>query len=348
MSELVRRLDRDRFDVRVACFHRDGAWLPRVAETASVTEFPIRGFARSATIRQAAAFARWCRRNGVQIVQSCDLYTNVFALPAAALAGVPVRIGSRRELNPDKTAAQIALQRLAYRCAHLVVANSSAARQQVEQEGVPSGRVRVIPNGITIAHFTPASGVRPVRTVLTVANLRREKAHDVLLKAAAQLAPAHPQLRFVVAGGGPREGELRALSSSLGLDGRVEFLGHVENVPALLARADAFVLPSLSEAFPNAAMEAMAAGLPVVASAVGGLLDLIEHGRNGLLVPAGDCDALAAAMASLVADPALAARLGGAARDDVAYRYSFERMVRSFEELYLGHLGLPTAQPCAA
>jgi glycosyltransferase involved in cell wall biosynthesis len=122
----------------------------------------------------------------------------------------------------------------------------------------------------------------------------------------------------------------------------------VEDVPALAGRADAFVLPSRSEAFPNAAMEAMAAGLPVVASAVGGLLDLIDHGRTGLLVPVDDAGALAAAIDQLAADPARAAQLGATAREDVIDRYSFDRMVRSFEGLYLTQLGLTTAQPCAA
>src|SRR4051812_41372320 len=147
MIELIRRLDRHRFDVKVACFHREGAWLPRVEETAEVTEFPISGLARPATLRQAAAFARWCRQHRIRVVQSCDLYANVFALPAAALAGVDVRAGSRRELNPDKTDGQITLQRQAYRCAHAIVANSSAARALLEQEGVPADRIHVIANG---------------------------------------------------------------------------------------------------------------------------------------------------------------------------------------------------------
>lgn len=348
MTELIRRLDRDRFDVKVACFHREGAWLPRVEESAPVTAFPIRGFARPATVRQAAAFARWCRRHRIRIVQACDLYANVFALPAAALAGVPLRIGSRRELNPDKTDAQIALQRHAYRCARAVVANSPAAQGQLEREGVPAGRIRVIPNGVAVERFTPVPGVRPVRTILTVANLRKEKAHDILLRAAALLAPSHPDLTFVIAGDGPRAAELRALSAALGLSQCVRFLGHVEDVPALLGGAQAFVLPSISEAFPNAAIEAMAAGLPVVASAVGGLLDLVDHERTGLLVTPSDPNALAGAIEMLVANPARAARLGAAAREDVAQRYSFDRMVRSFEDLYLTHLGLAAAHPCAA
>ena len=348
MTELVRRLDRRRFDVKVACFHREGAWLPRVEEAASVTAFPIRGFARPGTVTQAAAFARWCRRHRIRLVQSCDLYANVFALPAAALAGVPVRIGSRRELNPDKTGAQIALQRHAYRFADAIVANSSAARAQLEREGVAPGRVHVIPNGVTVERFTPVPGVRPIRTILTVANLRKEKAHDILIRAAALLAPSHPQLSFVVAGDGPRAAELRAMAEQFGLGERVRFLGHVEDVPALLGSANAFVLPSISEAFPNAAIEAMASGLPVIASAVGGLLDLVDHGRTGLLVPPSDPAALAAAIASLEADPARATRLGAAAREDVAQRYSFDRMVRSFEDLYLHHLGPSASQPCAA
>jgi glycosyltransferase involved in cell wall biosynthesis len=346
MTELIRRLDRRRFDVRVACFHREGAWLPRVEETAEVTEFPIRGFARPATVAQAAAFARWCRRHRIQVVQSCDLYANVFALPAAAVAGVAVRAGSRRELNPDKTDGQIALQRHAYRCAHAIVANSSAARTQLECEGVPPSRIHVIPNGVTVDRATRAPGAPP-RTLLTVANLRPEKAHEVLLRAAAMLAPARPELRLLIAGDGPRAAELHGLAASLGIDDRVEFLGHVDDVPSLLGRAGAFVLPSRSEAFPNAAMEAMASGLPVVASAVGGLLDLIDHGRTGLLVPVDDAGAFAAAIDQLMADPERAARIGAAAREDMMARYSFDRMVGSFEDLYQTHLGR-VAQACAA
>jgi glycosyltransferase involved in cell wall biosynthesis len=114
----------------------------------------------------------------------------------------------------------------------------------------------------------------------------------------------------------------------------VEFLGHREDVPALLAGADLFVLPSRTEAFPNSAIEAMAAGLPVVCSAVGGLLDLVTPGRTGLLVDPSDPEALAAAIRSLADDPARARALGAAARAEVRSRYSFDRMVQAFEELY--------------
>jgi len=341
MTELIRRLDRSLFDVHVACFQKEGAWLPRVESCAPVTEFPIKGFARPGTLARAASFARWCRANRLAVVQTCDLYANTFALPAAALAGTHVRIGSRRELNPDKSAGQAALQRQAYRWARAVVANSRAAARQLASEGVAAERIQIIPNGVDLDHYTPRSSAKPLSTILTVGNLRAEKGHEVLLEAAARVLLAHPHLRFQMVGDGPRRAELEALAARLCIADRVSFLGHREDVPALLASADAFVLPSRSEAFPNSAIEAMAAGLPVVASAVGGLLDLIEPGATGLLVEPNNAVALADAIGSLVRSPEYAAALGAAAREEVTQRYSFDRMVRAFENLYLSQLDMP-------
>ena len=120
----------------------------------------------------------------------------------------------------------------------------------------------------------------------------------------------------------------------LGVGGLVEFLGHREDVPQVLADTDIFVLPSRTEAFPNVLLEAMATGLPVVASDVGGIPELVEDGRNGLLVPVGDAQALAAAIVRLMAEPQLADALGEAARLAIESRYSFDRMVSAFEALY--------------
>ena len=190
----------------------------------------------------------------------------------------------------------------------------------------------------------------PVTTILTVANLRAEKAHEVLARRRRRsFGRGTRYLRYLIAGDGPRLAELETLASSLGLDGIVRFLGHREEVPALLADADVFVLPSRSEAFPNGAIEAMAAGLPVVASRVGGLLDLIDEGRTGLLVGSGRSrgarrrDRIAGALAG--ARPRCWAPRRG---DEVARRYSFDRMVRGFEDLYLSQLhaaGAPADTP---
>jgi glycosyltransferase involved in cell wall biosynthesis len=249
-------------------------------------------------------------------------------------------------LNPDKTRTQIALQRHAYRFAHAIVANSRAAAARLHDEGIAAERVKVIANGVDLDRFRPVLRERPVTTVISVANLRREKAHECLLDAAARLAPRHPALRYTIVGDGPRADELQALAWTLGIADRVRFLGHREDVTELLADADVFVLPSRSEAFPNGALEAMAAGLPVVACRVGGLTDLVEHGRTGLLVPPDDPAALADALDALVRSPGTARTFGGAARAEVAARYSYDRMVAGFEELYVTELkaaGWPAA-----
>jgi len=339
MTELIRRLDSGRFKVHVVCFHREGAWLPRVVErAASVVEFPIHGFARAGTARQFLSFARWCRRERIAVVQTCDLYTNIFGLPGAALGGVPVRIGSRRELNPDKSDWQIRMQRHAYRFATKVVANSPAAAQILAQEGLAPTSTAVISNGLDLAAFAGRNAPERIRTIVTIANLRPEKSHETLIAAAAMLVGVYPALKFQIVGDGPRRRALEELAAARGLDTHMEFLGHREDVPAVLAAADAFVLPSRSEAFPNSAIEAMAAGLPVVASAVGGLLDLIDHRRTGLLVPPTDPEALAGALRWLIDDPARASSIGNAARADVHQRYSFDRMIASFEDLYVSGL----------
>src|SRR5581483_2835069 len=315
MIELVRRLDRDRWAVHVACLHQRGAWLSRVEEAAeSIAEFPIRSFAAPSTLLHMWRFARWCRRRRLAVVHTTELYSNIFALAPAAFAGVPVRIASRREINPDKTAGQIALQRGAYAFAQKVVANSRAAADRLAFERVPARKIAVVPNGLEARQFDTARTNGPRRTVTVVANLRPEKGHDVLLDAAIHVLRRFPDASFELVGGGSELETLLSRVDARRMQHAVTFLGHRDDVPARLAEADIFVLPSRSEAFPNAVLEAMAAGLPIVASGVGGILELVDEGRTGLLMPPADPSALADRLVGLMAAPALARSLGDAAR----------------------------------
>ena len=340
MTELIARLDQERFDLHVVCFRREGRWLPKVeAAVASITQFPLAGFRSPSAWWQAARFAGWCRRHRIRVVHACDFYANVFALPAAALAGVPVRIGSRRDiLIPQRSGGQHRLQALSYKAAHHVVANSHAAAAQVVREGVAPARVAVIPNGIDLARYHPAPRRRQRRIITTVANLRPEKGHDVLIRAAALVAREVPDVVFQLAGDGPMRAQLSSDAAARGVGDVVRFLGHREDVPELLHGSDLFVLPSRTEAFPNGVVEAMAAALPVVATSVGGIPELVDDGRNGVLVRAGDEHALAAALLGLLSDADRADRLAAAGRHTIETRYSFDRMVQAFEALYQGEL----------
>ena len=179
--------------------------------------------------------------------------------------------------------------------------------------GTPAGRVATVSNGIDSCAFAADRSRRPLRNVTVVANLRKEKGHDVLIDAAPEVLRHFPDAHFDIVGAGPELETLKARAAAQGVMDAFTFIGYEPNVPQRLRDADIFVLPSRSEAFPNAVLEAMSAGLPIVASAVGGILELIDDGRTGLLVPPGDPHTLAHGICRLMASCTLGATLGKAA-----------------------------------
>ena len=338
MVELARRLEPSRFRVHLACFHRQGPLLDEVPPWIPIREFPVRGFVNVAAVGRLIKFVSWCRSIDPTIVHTCDLDANIFGLPGAALAGVPVRIANRREiLTGDKSPANLRAQRLAYRAAHAVVANSSAAGDQLAREGVPSDKLRLIANGLDIRRFVPVTPRPDIRRIVMVANLRPEKGQDTLLAAAPRILARYPDASFTFVGDGPRREALELLTRALGISERVRFIGESRDVAPILAGHDLFVLPSRSEAFPNALIEAMATALPVVATDVGGIPEVVRPG-SGLLVRPNDERVLADAVLALMDDPAAAAALGRAARADVERHYTIDRMVERFEQLYLAKI----------
>jgi glycosyltransferase involved in cell wall biosynthesis len=339
MTELICRIDRKIFAVHAVCLIDQGALRSRVLDAGiPIVPFRLRGFAKPATAVEMLRFARWCRSRHIRIVHACDFYANIFALPAAWLARVPVRLASRRDVSiPERRSAHLRLQHLAYSFAHRIVVNSGAAADRLADEGVARARVAHIANGLDLARYAPGAQ-RGGRVVTTVANLRPGKGHDVLLDAAALVLAHHPDVRFQIVGDGSRRAELERHAAALGITAQVAFRGHSADVPAVLRESDVFAFPSFMEASPNAVLEAMAAALPIVASNVGGIPEVVTHGRNGLLVPPRNAQALAAGIVRVLDDPAHAAALGTAARQTAADNFSFERMVAEFERLYRSEL----------
>jgi len=344
MLELANRLDSRRFHVRLACFNSKGPWASRVRTQLPIAEFPLESLSHPRTAAALLRFAAWCRRHDVSVVHTAGLYANIFGLTGAALARVPLRVASRRCLaDVAHSSARRRLERLTYRLAHRVVTNSSAAGRLLAREGVAPDAIAMIPNGIDVAgRPVCAAAGRP--EVIVVANLRREKGHDVLLDAARLVLATRPDVVFRIVGEGPLRQSIEAEAQRRGLWPAFEFLGFRSDVADLLANAGVFVLPSRTEARPNALMEAMAAGLPIVATAVGDVPDLIAAPRTGLLVPPGDARALAAATLSVLADPVRACALGAAARVAVL-DFTIDRMVASFERLYLDGLARNASGP---
>lgn len=224
-----------------------------------------------------------------------------------------------------------------------VVAVSAAVAATLDAWGAPMERIRVIPNGVPESAFDVpdrAEARRRLRIVhrgplvAAAGRLAREKGFATLVAAGARLTVDIPDLRVVIAGAGPERDALAAMATSLRISSHIDLCGALNEVATLFAAADLVVAPSLSEGQGLVALEAMAAGRPVVASRVGGLVETVQEGETGLLTPPGDAEALAHAVAGLLRDRTRAERMGMQGRELVAQRYTLEGMCRSTADYY--------------
>lgn len=218
-----------------------------------------------------------------------------------------------------------------------IVVSKWLASELCSLYGVPGERVAVIPNGIAPQTYTVPFNRLPfaIDDVLvgTVARLAPQKGIEYFLRAAALLKDRFPHVRYVVAGDGPLRMELERVAQELQLNEQLLFTGFIDDVPSLLARLQVFVQPSLSEGQGITVMEAMAAGCPVVASATGGLLDLVSHEENGLLAAPGNVEELANAIAMLLERPEWAKELGHQGKSAAA-SFGIEEMIENTKHLY--------------
>lgn len=272
-------------------------------------------------------------------------HASLAARVAARLARVPALVLTRHGLGSGRPAAgwRRRLNRwVAEALTDAIIAVSDAVAAQVIAEGVDHRLVRVVPNGIDVEEFTRASGAavrlelgvgsRPL--VGMVARLVPEKAPQDFIQAAALLKRRFPEASFVLVGGGPAEGQLKELARRLGLGGEFHFLGYRRDVAALTAALDVAVLTSHQEGLGLVLLEAMAAAKPVVATAVGGIAEVVEPEVTGLLVPPGEPQQVAAAVERLLRDRPLAQQLGRAGQQQVCSRFSRTAMARQTVTLY--------------
>ncbi len=220
-------------------------------------------------------------------------------------------------------------------------------RWLVETVGVPARKILTIHNGVDTARFCDggwetgrrALGLSQDRLVIgTVGRLDPVKDQAGLLRAFTRVQEKHPEVLLAIVGDGPCRAELHALTAELGLSSRVRFLGERTDVPLLLKGMDLFVLPSIAEGISNTILEAMATGLPIVATRTGGNPELVEDGVTGMLAPVGDPQALAAALAAYVNNPQLRALQGRAGRQRAVDEFGLERMTGKYRDLYLSLL----------
>jgi glycosyltransferase involved in cell wall biosynthesis len=221
------------------------------------------------------------------------------------------------------------------RMADKIIVLCSQSKQEALAAGFSPQQIIHIPNGVDLSVFVPAA--RPPETpkkILFVGRLDKMKGVDILLEAIAELGKRGYRPSCTIAGDGPDKADLIHLSRKLHIEHQVVFAGTCSNIVRHLHTAAVFVLPSRSEGMPNAVLEAMACGVPIIATSVGGIPDIIQNGRNGLLIAPDDIQALSSALASLFTDAALAARIGNRARIDAETLYSLDRITDTYLALY--------------
>ena len=335
---------RDRWEVEAASLLPAGP-VARRLEAAGVPVHDLALRSKLAAPLAAARVARLCASAQIAVVQSFLFHANLVArgarllLRAAGRRG-PAIVSSIHLVERDRP-LRGGLERATARLADRVVCVSAAIRRDL---GVARDRrFVVIRNGIAVAPGAPGPRTAsPGGAWTSVGRLHPQKGHDVLIEAWRRLGPTAPPLR--IAGAGPLEAELRERARGL----PVELLGPRDDVASLLATSSGFVLASRDEGLPLAVLEAMAAGLPIVTTAVGGIPEALASGRDAILVPPGDPGALAEAVRSIDADPGLAAMLGAAAQARVAADFSERGMVDRYDALYRALTGRRTPSASSA
>jgi glycosyltransferase involved in cell wall biosynthesis len=343
LLHLVRRLDRSRFDPELAIFEGGGALDADFEALCPVHLLPKRPLTEPKVF---AALVRLMKTLPAGVVHTSLFSANWRGALAARAAGVPAVVGSVRNVGSWMGPVRRAVERAATSWADAVVVNAAAvARFMVEEVGARPDRIRVIANGVDVDSFRPrrdgdpdlraglwpAGGAEVVGAVMT---LTAKKNPEDFVAAAARVAALRPAAKFLIAGEGPLRAEVASRIAGAGLAGRFLLLGLRRDVPDVLRALDLLVLPSAREGLPNVVLEAMATGLPVVATSVGGTPDLVLPGVTGLLVPPGDPGALASAILAVLGDPAAARRMGAEALRRVREAYSLDGMVRRTEALY--------------
>lgn len=337
---LIRHLDRGRVEPFL-CLLRDRPEEPHPLEPGCcrVLRLGVRSFRQLATPLHALLFARFLRQNCIDVLQLYFPDSTYFGTLTGWLARVPYIVRTRNNLGYALTPWGRRLGRLCNRVVGRTIANCEACRQSLLADEAPAPEsVVVLENGVDLSRFLdlPAISERSgPRRVGMVGNLRPIKEPETLVRAAASVCAAHPDVTFQIAGEGELRPALECLVRELGLEGLFSLPGTRADVPQFLSSLDVAVLCSRSEGMSNAVLEYMAAGRPIVATAVGGNVELLRDGVTGLLVPPSDANCLATAIDRLLRDRELASRLGKAARRRAKLKYSREAMVQRFEEFYL-------------
>jgi glycosyltransferase involved in cell wall biosynthesis len=291
-------------------------------------------------MRGALELRRFLKRERIVVVQTFFESSDLWAGLVAKMTSDAKLIWSRRDMGILRGRKHHIAYRLMSGTPDAVFAVSEQVRQHcISVDRIPSDRVLTIYNGLDVADWNVTGRDKGAGKFLvaTLGNIRRVKGHDVFIRAAASVVKEFPNVSFTVAGEileADYFKELQDLVRDLGLTDHFTFVSGVSNIREYLSAAEIFVLPSRSEGFSNAIIEAMAASLPVVATDVGGNAEAVQNGVSGYIVPSEDVAALSGAILRLLHDPSQATEMGIAGRKLVVEKFTSDAMMKQITEVY--------------
>ncbi len=352
LVNLINRMPQECLRHAVACIEDYSDFRQRITRTD--TEVFALHRSKTGVWKMRKELFQLCRRLQPRVVHSRNL-SGLDALAPARFAGVRHCIHGEHGWDVgdlDGTRWRPAMLRRVHSpfVDRYIVVSKDLERYLIRRVGIAAGRISQIYNGVDTERFAPRPG-RPANglpaefaeqdtlVIGTVGRIQPVKDQATLLKAFAELVRSHARLRLAVIGDGPLLGDLRRFTETLGIAQFTWLPGAIGNIANALRGFDVFVLPSLSEGISNTVLEAMASGVPVVATAAGGNLELVEDGYCGRLFPPGDVAMLARLLAGYVADPLLRQAHAVAARRVAVERFSLDTMVTKYQEIYLGFCG---------
>ena len=351
---LARGLDSDRFEVHIVCLHGAGPLQPAIEEAGlalTILDFAPSPW-RIGNLRSLFELTRLLWRERPQAVHTFSYWCGHYGTVAGRLAGVPSIITGRvclYDLKPQGRIARL-LERLLNPLASAVVTISEAVRSDtIEIEGVPPSKVDLVYNGVAIGDSPSSESVDALReeldlqpgqpTIVIVANFFGYKRHETLIRAARQVLDQFPETRILLVGRLAEEFDsLKSMTEELGMVDAFRWLGARDDIGSLLAISTIGVLCSESEAMSNSVLEYMDAGLPVVATDVGGNPEMVVDGETGWLFPVGDDERLAERLIQLIEAPESANAFGVAGRQRVRANFSLDRMVEGYARVYESYL----------
>lgn len=343
--ELLKRIDRDRFDIRLAVLRNEGPFYREIENLfPSVPEFRLTSFYNRNALKQITRLRKLLISNQIDLVHAHDFYSSLLAIASGRLAGVQV-IACQRHLKLSDRPVHHLGTSVIHRFADRLLVNSDAIRARIlNQRIAPPRKITVIRNGVSGSGTPKVEARREIRRELAiddsamlvgmVARLDPIKGHRFFIEAAARVSQSNPDTHFVLIGDGPLRSEITEAIEKARLTDRIHMLGDRSDVAQLISGLDLLVLSSLHEGLPNAVMEAMAAGVAVVATAVGGTRELITDGETGFLAPPADSEELARQIDFALLNSDIRTRMTAAARRRIETEYGMQGMVDSVERLY--------------